>query len=156
MHTYTHTYNNNNNDKGKSSLQRWSYWGPAQVFSSFYSFNRFFLSSPSFINRAFQAHTDLGEREWSTGGHAKLPTLDWPPDPSTCFHLKGWVNANFPPYRLHPTSSAVLLGPSGKLSYQRQFVEVSYLIGMVCVPHNISDEKQHHFLPNRISTWLKL
>lgn len=49
-----------------------------------------------------------------------------------------------------PTSSVVLLRPSGMLKYQRQFAEVKYLIGMESAPHNISDERQHNFLSKRI------
>lgn len=52
------------------------------------------------------------------------------------------MNANFPLYKHLPLPTrVVLLRPSGKLSYQRQFVEVRYLIGMECMPHNISDGK---------------
>lgn len=44
---------------------------------------------------------------------------------------------------------AVLQGPSGKLTYQRQFVEVRYVVGTACMPHNPPNEK-HRFLLGRI------
>lgn len=96
------------------------------------------------VSVLWQLHTDPHDGGWCIRGHTQLPTLDWP----QTLHIFPFVRmsgCSFPLYRLLPLS-AVSLKPSGKRSYQRQFVEVRYLIGMGCMAHNISDKQKNNII----------